>query len=40
MRLEEAWQNLGLTADEEQVIIVDDEEDNAKDEQIALCLLL
>ncbi|KAJ8437316.1 hypothetical protein Cgig2_015047 [Carnegiea gigantea] len=37
--LEEAWQNLTLTEDEEKTVTVDDEEDLAKDEQIALCLL-
>ncbi|KAJ8436633.1 hypothetical protein Cgig2_029879 [Carnegiea gigantea] len=38
-RLEELWQNLTLTEDEEKVLIVDDEKDTMKDEQIALCLL-
>ncbi|KAJ8433507.1 hypothetical protein Cgig2_018041 [Carnegiea gigantea] len=37
--LVEKWQNLKLTVEEETVIIVDDEEDNAKAEQIALCLV-
>jgi len=43
--LEEAWQNLTLTADEEHVIVIDeviiinDEEDSVKNKQIALCLL-
>ncbi|KAJ8446848.1 hypothetical protein Cgig2_016158 [Carnegiea gigantea] len=36
--LEDAWQNLRLTADEEQVVIVDDADDNT-DELISLCLL-
>ncbi|KAJ8423471.1 hypothetical protein Cgig2_013514 [Carnegiea gigantea] len=37
--LEEEWQKLRLTEDEEQVVLVDDEEDSEKNEQIALCLL-
>ena len=37
--LEEVWQNLTLTEEEEKVLIVDDDEDIANDEQIALCLL-
>ena len=36
--LEEEWQRLKLTVDKEQIVVVEDDEDNAKDEQIALCL--
>ncbi|KAJ8425825.1 hypothetical protein Cgig2_015900 [Carnegiea gigantea] len=36
--LEEEWQRLKLTADEEQIVVMEDNKDNAKDEQIALCL--
>jgi len=39
MGLEEAWQNLKLTTNEEQVITVDDEEDDSTSELISLCLL-
>ena len=37
--LEEVWQNLRLTADEEQIVIADDTDDNTTDELISLCLL-
>ncbi|KAJ8423958.1 hypothetical protein Cgig2_007562 [Carnegiea gigantea] len=37
--LEEEWQNLSLTAKEEQVIIADDEDDSMTNELISLCLL-
>ncbi|KAJ8430901.1 hypothetical protein Cgig2_003894 [Carnegiea gigantea] len=37
--LEEAWQNLSLTAEEQQVIIADGEDDNMTNELISLCLL-
>ncbi|KAJ8445872.1 hypothetical protein Cgig2_000184 [Carnegiea gigantea] len=36
--LGEEWQRLKLIADEEQIVVVEDDEDNAKDKQIALCL--
>ena len=36
--LKEEWQRLTLTLDEEKIVVVDDEDDNEKDEQIALCL--
>ncbi|KAJ8427008.1 LOW QUALITY PROTEIN: hypothetical protein Cgig2_004210 [Carnegiea gigantea] len=39
MGLEEAWQHLRLTADEEQIVIADDTDDNTTDELISLCLL-
>ncbi|KAJ8448891.1 hypothetical protein Cgig2_030747 [Carnegiea gigantea] len=37
--IEEAWQKLKLTAEEESVVVADEEEDAEKNAQIALCLL-
>lgn len=37
-RLEEVWQNLNSTDEEEHVLVADDEEDNTMNELIPLCL--
>jgi len=37
--LEEAWSRLRLTEEEEKVMLLEDEVQNDKDEDIALCLL-
>ena len=36
--LEEEGQRLKLIADEEQIMVMEDDENNVKDEQIVLCL--